>query len=90
MSQLAPWRAHLEKYRKAHPKLSLKEAMQGASKTFRSRGKGTSPRRPPKQKGGSIFDPPGKPPVNPPVYTKQQIKQLVLSNRTMPVKAAQR
>ena len=36
---LAKWRKHLNKYRKKHPKLSLKEAMKGASKSYKSRAK---------------------------------------------------
>lgn len=32
---LGPWRAHLEKFRKGHPKMSLKEAMKEASKTYK-------------------------------------------------------
>jgi hypothetical protein len=29
------WREHLNKYRKAHPNLSLKQQMKGASKTYK-------------------------------------------------------
>ncbi len=33
--QLSAWNQHLSAYRKANPQLSLKEAMKGASKTYR-------------------------------------------------------
>lgn len=36
------WQIHLTKFRSAHPNLSLKEAMQGASKTYRGK---TTPKK---------------------------------------------
>ena len=35
------WRAHLSEYRKKHPKLTLKQQMKGASKTYK-KGKSKS------------------------------------------------
>lgn len=35
--QLSAWNAHLAKFRATHPKLTLKECMQQASKTYRSK-----------------------------------------------------
>jgi RNA polymerase primary sigma factor len=32
---LGPWRAHLEKFRKANPNMSLKDAMKAASQTYK-------------------------------------------------------
>ena len=29
------WREHLDKYKKSHPDMSLKEQMKGASKTYK-------------------------------------------------------
>lgn len=50
---LGAWNAHLAEYRRNHPNLSLKQCMQGASKTYRS-SRGGSHRR----KGGfSFFNP---------------------------------
>lgn len=34
-TKLKPWFLHLQAYRKAHPKLSLKQCMVGASKTYK-------------------------------------------------------
>ena len=34
---LKPWFDHLQAYRKSHPKLSLKQAMIGAKKTYKKK-----------------------------------------------------
>ena len=34
-TKLKPWFLHLQAYRKAHPKLSLKQCMIGAKKTYK-------------------------------------------------------
>ena len=46
MAHLAPWRNHLAKYRKAHPDLSLKEAMIAAKATYKKKGTKSSKIKP--------------------------------------------
>jgi hypothetical protein len=71
---LKPWQEHLAKYRQMHPKLSLKEAMKGASESWGQKGKGK------KQKEIHVVQEPvklkGKGRFNKPIGTVSEFKIL--------------